>query len=128
MSRTVSEINPVRDEQRSSFFWSYQVVVPADSTIHPLNEIGFGYFVAVEDPVGSDRAVRSIKIFNTQPIDGGLDVYVGCGWIAPLACTDPILPRTANTYEVDKLSGLALQNVSAVTPITVVISLIATDV
>ncbi len=62
------------DQKASEFVHSYVQSCPKDGVVHPLNERDFGYFTVADDPIGSDRAVRTIQLRNKSDGD---DLYYG---------------------------------------------------
>lgn len=124
MSRTNYVTPKVVDPVSPSKIWAYDIIVPPDGAAHPLNEIGFGYYVA-PTVAGSDRAIRSVSIQNRADQDpAGVSIFVGSPASA-LPLPWEISPGVYYTFAIDKLSEIAIANHNTV-PVTATIWLTMT--
>jgi len=123
MAGTRKESADTVDAVRPSVHWSYDVIIPPDGVKHTLSEAGFGWFAA-GSPAGVDRAVRSITLMNrADQLPADISFFAGAPtW--PLLLPFEIVPGSFFTFQIDKLSGLALANYSLV-PVTATVALMA---
>ena len=63
------------DADTVRFQHSYTLALPNDSALHSLAERDLGYFTAADDPVGSDRTIRSIEV-RLDP-DATNSIFIG---------------------------------------------------
>lgn len=116
----------VVDVRAPSHYWAYEVIVPPDGVIHPLNEIGFGFFTAA-DPPGSDRAIRAVMLENpVLQIPGGNYLHVGATLPGTPVAPGELPPGALRTWETDKLSTVGVANYTP-DPILLVVHLVTLD-
>lgn len=103
----------VVDQIHPAHLWMHEVVVPNDGLLHPLDELGFGYFAAPIDPAGSKRAIRGVEVRNPiEQANTGLTLFIG-GVETGATPAAELIYGMSRYFTVNYLGSLAVQNPNA---------------
>ena len=118
------QVNRPVDPMLPDFIHSYSVEIPADGVGHSLAELDLGYFTVADDPVGSDRPIRSIDIRVDPDTDPADVLYIG----GPYGQAYPLRFGESYGLVIGKLSDVWVQAPGAPgNPITIHVLFIAMD-
>lgn len=94
---------PESDLKIVGFVDSFDVTLPNDNVIYPLNTRGLGYYTLANDPAGSDRPIRALTINNDSASPA--TIFVG----GSLNCSYPIAVGASLQLSVNRLSAVYLR-------------------